>query len=268
MSLIDKPRHLYKQCPLCKSLNFKPNIRADCRSHPLYNSALPGVINWLRCDACGHGFTDGYFTEEAINILFGKANDQQLPNFDNLEKFRPLSARIIEKVSSVIGGRKGKWLDVGFGNGALMTTCEEYGFESVGIDLRQTAVNMMKQLGYNAYRVDFNDYEQFDAFTVISMADVLEHMPYPKEALSHAYSLLISGGALFLSCPNADSVLWKVSTKENKNPYWLELEHYHNFGRNRLYSLLAELGFKPLNYSVSERYRIGMEVIALKATNN
>ncbi len=48
-------------------------------------------------------------------------------------------------------------------------------------------------------------------------------------------------------------------------PYWMELEHYHNFGRKRLYSLLHDQGFKPVNYSVSQRYRMGMEIIVVKS---
>jgi hypothetical protein len=50
----------------------------------------------------------------------------------------------------------------------------------------------------------------------------------------------------------------------NKNPYWSEMEHFHNFGRSRLYSLLEEFGFRPERYSVSERYKACMEVIAVK----
>jgi hypothetical protein len=48
------------------------------------------------------------------------------------------------------------------------------------------------------------------------------------------------------------------------NRYWGEIEHYHNFSRGRLYALLKEHGFQPVEYSVSERHRAGMEVIASK----
>jgi protein O-GlcNAc transferase len=48
------------------------------------------------------------------------------------------------------------------------------------------------------------------------------------------------------------------------NPYWGEIEHYHNFFRKRLCALLQEHGFKPVEYHISERARVGMEVIAVK----
>ena len=71
------------------------------------------------------------------------------------------------------------------------------------------------------------------------------------------------GGVLFVSMPNADSMLWNIATQQNSNPYWGELEHYHNFGRTRLYDVLQETGFTPVRYGISERYRMCMEVVAL-----
>jgi protein O-GlcNAc transferase len=48
------------------------------------------------------------------------------------------------------------------------------------------------------------------------------------------------------------------------NPYWGEIEHFHNFSRRRLYTLLENHGFQPAEYNVSERYHVCMEVIAVK----
>ena len=262
--LIKEARHLYKCCPLCESSNIIFLREADCRTHPLYNSILPGTISWKQCHSCGHSFTDGYFTAEALDILFHKANDHQLLTVDKMEQARAVAATIVDKISSILSKQEGKWLDIGFGNGALLLTCAEYGFEPVGIDLRKEAVEKVKPLGIEAYCQELVDFEQFGNFTVISMADVLEHMPYPKKALARAYKLLAPGGVLFVSCPNADSVVWKSLTESQINPYWGEIEHYHNFGRQRLYELLTEHGFEPVNYGISKRYRVGMEVISKK----
>ena len=64
--------------------------------------------------------------------------------------------------------------------------------------------------------------------------------------------------------PNLDSSMWRSLDAQNANPYWPELEHYHNFSRPRLYILLEETGFTPLRYGVSERYRACMDEIARK----
>jgi predicted SAM-dependent methyltransferase len=96
------------------------------------------------------------------------------------------------------------------------------------------------------------------------MADVLEHMPFPDKALQHVYKLLEVGGVLFISMPNMVSQLWRTMDQQNINPYWGEIEHYHNFGRGRLFSLLEDCGFQDCRYGVSKRYRACMEITALR----
>jgi protein O-GlcNAc transferase len=96
------------------------------------------------------------------------------------------------------------------------------------------------------------------------MADVLEHMPYPKDGLVAAYRLLADHGILFISMPNMESMVWRFLDDTKQNPYWGEIEHYHNFSRTRLYQLLRDNGFEPVKYGVSERYRACMEVLAKK----
>lgn len=47
-------------------------------------------------------------------------------------------------------------------------------------------------------------------------------------------------------------------------PYWIEIEHCHNFTKDRLFALLAETGFESLDYDINHRYRSGMEIVARK----
>ena len=43
---------------------------------------------------------------------------------------------------------------------------------------------------------------------VVSMMDVLEHMPYPKKILNHLHSKLEDGGCLIISMPNKENIIW------------------------------------------------------------
>ena len=56
---------------------------------------------------------------------------------------------VIEKVLPYKS--KGVWMDVGFGNGSLLFTAHEYGFEPVAVDLRKENVLIMQQLGIQGY---------------------------------------------------------------------------------------------------------------------
>lgn len=253
-------RHVYDACPLCASQRIVHERAADCSRHPSWAPPLSPVINWSRCTACGHSFTEGYYTDAALAHVFARTQTNQAPG-DNIEANRLLSAAMVEKVlAHAPPGRR--WLDVGFGNGSLMFTAQEFGFEVAGLDLRPGPVETMRRFGFEARCEDLRTAIFAAPFDVLSMADVLEHTPFPPQVLAAAHRLLAPQGLLFVSMPNADAFLWKALDASAANPYWGEMEHYHNFGRARLHALLAETGFTPVAYGISQRYRCGMEVVA------
>jgi SAM-dependent methyltransferase len=253
----------YEACPLCDGRVLEEVCTASCAGHPRHRPGLPETLRWVRCAACDHVFVDGYFTDEALAILYAGRNPHQTPGHD-MEPNRLVAARIVEHVASLRPRCEGRWLDVGFGNGALLATAEEFGWTVTGIDARDDNVKDMRDMGFEAHAIDLAYYEPPERFDVISMADVLEHMPFPREALAQVARILRDDGLLFLSMPNADCFVWRRLTSLGHNPYWGEIEHHHNFGRRRLYRLLHEHGFLPRRYDVSQRYRMGMEVIAEK----
>jgi SAM-dependent methyltransferase len=225
----------------------------------LYQPVVDRIMTWMQCNSCTHVYTDGYFTPEVADIIFERTNKNQEPGAD-FERQRYVSARMVERVARYING--GTWLDVGFGNGSLLFTAEEWGFFPVGLDLRHPSVEAMRGFGVEAHCVDISTLTEPGRYSVISMADVLEHMPFPKQSLSAAKRLLRPEGVLFVSMPNYNCLAWRLLDSANLNPYWAELEHFHNFSRTRLYTLLSEFGFEVVHYAVSERYRLCMEVIA------
>lgn len=254
-------RILYERCPLCESENIQPHKIGDCSNHALYNSKLESAMRWKECSACSHIFTEGYFTEEACQIIFEKTNENQKLG-GPLEQNRSVSAKMIDRVLPYVS--EGVWLDVGFGNASLLFTAQEYGFTPIGTDLRVANVDTLNSLGIEAYAKNITDLELKSACSVISMADVLEHIPYPKDALLAANRMLRADGILLISMPNSENIIWDLMTQQDINPYWGEIEHYHNFSRTRLYALLAEYGFAPRRYGISERYRLCMEIVAQK----
>lgn len=258
---MDRARIPYTACPLCDDARMADVGVASCAKHPLYDPRIPAEVRWKRCEACGHVFTDGYFSPEACAILFARTNAGQAVGHD-AERLRAVSARIVEKVLPWV--QEGAWLDVGVGNGSLLFTAQEYGFTPAGTDLRAANVEALGRLGIQVWCADLLELHAPGTFSVISMADVLEHMPFPRPGLRHAHALLEPGGVLFLSMPNLDAMAWKLLDQARQNPYWGELEHYHNFGRARLFALLEACGFRPVRYGVSERYRVGMEVVAVR----
>ena len=257
-----KARIPYESCPLCGSKNFVKSTLGDCTQHELYHPKVPPKMQWMNCEDCKHQFIDGYPTDEAADLVFTKTPDY-LKIGSKLESNRDISAEIIEKVLPYKS--KGVWLDVGFGNGSLLFTAHEYGFEPVAVDLRKENVLLMQQLGIQGYCDLVQNVEFEKPISVVSMMDVVEHIPYPKEVLLSIHSKMEKDGCLLISMPNAESLFWQIMTIKNINPYFNSIEHCHNFTKTRLESLLNECGFSVKRYGISKRYRFCMEIVAQKA---
>ena len=68
----------FEACPLCAQGVFKPIGYATCEQHPLYWAGLDPIIVWTSCAACGHIFTDGYFSKSTLGELFAKSQTHQV----------------------------------------------------------------------------------------------------------------------------------------------------------------------------------------------
>lgn len=248
-------REPYATCPLCGGTDHTQVLAADGAQHSLYRKELAREIHWQACRACGHIFTQGFFATEVFA-------PSQLRLGDEMEHGRRAAAPIIARIARHVP--QGAWLDVEFGGGALIFTAAEWGYEAVGLDPHEENVAGLRQLGVEAHCGSLTDLTGRGRFSVISLADALSRQPFPNATIEAAHRLLRPGGALFLSMPNREPMLFNLLQAHAANPHWREITHYHMFGRSRLYRLLRDHGFEPVDYQISAAHRIGMDVIARK----
>ncbi len=264
-TLYQKP---VESCPLCKGQRFIRVKEESVTGHKLYQDWMLPQIAWAGCVDCSHVFNRHCFTEEGFRKLFDKpALDSECPA-KRPQRDRLIMARLIERAWLYIPVPceqcNVRWLDIGFGNGALIATAEEYGYDVMGIDTRPNAVEELRAQGYAAGFFGLMDFRPLgcSGYDVVSMLDVLEHIPDPAAAVKHVYAeLLKPGGTFIVSTPNMECDDWRRGGAE---AYWREVEHLHNFSRRSLMSLLRGEGFSILHYHPSERYIAGMEIVCRK----
>jgi protein O-GlcNAc transferase len=248
-------RHIYATCPLCGSGAHKVLFSADCSKDPAYRRELVPQVQWHVCEDCDHVFADGHFAAGTFApSAFGH----------DMEVGRRTAAPLVTSVARHIGARNcdAAWLDVGFGSGALLLTAAEFGFETVGLESSPAHVAALRQLGFEGHVDTIEGFEAPGRFAIVSLDDQLPRLADPVAALVAAHQLLQVDGLLVLSLPNMDAMPFNLLHAQNANPYWDEIARTQMFGRERLYALLREQGFQPLEYQVSPRLRIGMDVIA------
>jgi SAM-dependent methyltransferase len=222
-------------------------------------------MDWRVCETCGHLFTADHFDVHAAR------SEADLPAWGpdssrtSSTVVRGQAGRIVHRVCELRGSISGVWMDAVLGDGALLAVAHEFGYEVLGLDPRETAVQRMTSLGYPARRQALEELPGDPQFDVISMVACLERAPFPAQTLQQAARLLRPDGVLFLSLPNTDSALWRELDARAENPWWSCPENFHNFSREHLFWLLRRCGFEPCDYAVSELTPVGMDVCAVLA---
>lgn len=100
---------------------------------------------------------------------------------------------------------QGRLLDVGCSLGFFLEAAQRAGYEVTGVDVSRSAVGFARRrLGLDA-RTGTLEQARFPsaAFEVVTLWDVLEHLPDPRGSLREIHRVLRPGGLLVVRLPNA-----------------------------------------------------------------
>jgi SAM-dependent methyltransferase len=114
-------------------------------------------------------------------------------------------ARLEETVSSLAPYRSSlnRWLDIGCGTGTLLRAVVNGGWNELGTEVAPAAAEAVRAAGFDVLVGETPDLDLPAAgFDVVSMVEVIEHVPAPDDLLAAAARLLRPGGALYLTTPH------------------------------------------------------------------
>jgi SAM-dependent methyltransferase len=156
----------------------------------------------VRCGACGTLFTDRLPAEPEVKDYtdYYHAANLAVPAF--------VHARLREIVGEFATYRRtNRWLDVGCGAGTLLSAASELGWTAVGTELSPPAVDAARVAGLDMRlgelaALGFAPGE----FDVVSLVEVLEHVPEPRTLLAEVTPLIRPGGALYLTTPHVRGI--------------------------------------------------------------
>ncbi|MGN7661149.1 MAG: bifunctional 2-polyprenyl-6-hydroxyphenol methylase/3-demethylubiquinol 3-O-methyltransferase UbiG [Anaplasma sp.] len=130
-------------------------------------------------------------------------------SFAVLRKMNPLR---VKYVLSQLGddASRGSLLDVGCGGGVFSESMASLGFKVVGIDPSQESIDIateharIRGLAIEYYSIDLQQLRSNSSSTydIITLMEVIEHVPDPQSFLEDACELLNRGGMIFLSTLN------------------------------------------------------------------
>lgn len=137
----------------------------------------------------------------------------------------------------------GRVLDVGCGVGHFLNVMKLFGWDTWGmeqdIESKQVVNKYHNVIDENMLR---NNDDLRDSFDLITMTQVIEHVPDPKKLLSFINKIMKNTGTLYITTPNVSS---NISLKFGID--WRGLEcprHICLYNPNSLKQLLLETGYE------------------------
>lgn len=192
----------------------------------------------VECDACGHRSIELPPDPAALTDAVASAVDEV-----SLREERgqvETAARALSRIEATVA--PGRLLDVGCWTGSFVVEAKRRGWEATGVEPSAWAATRARQRG-----VDVHECQLLDAplvagcFDVVVSNDVLEHLSDPGAVLDRISELLVPGGALYLTVPDAGSRVARVMGRR----WWAVLPmHLQYFTRSSMRLLLSRHGFE------------------------
>ena len=210
-------------------------------------------IGIVQCQECQLVFTSPrvaidklgttVYHDEYFNTVNSSENSGNYVARDNIlrQKWKNNLLPLIEKKT----GSKGRLLDIGCATGILVDQADKMGWDAYGIEYSQYAAEYArKHFGINVQAGSLEDCDfQENFFDVVTMLNVLEHLPDPLTSLQKIYQILHTGGLLVIEVPDIDCPESKRSKQD-----WPLLQpdaHLLHFSKKTLTNLVKDAGFIP-----------------------
>ena len=239
-------------CNACGQAGFSLLLRKD-------------GYDMVRCDDCGlirvanpptdeqrsklYSFEAGYHTslvDDAASVAFHKRE-------------AALNLRVLRRFA-----RAGRLLDIGCSTGLFLQAARAVGWVGQGLEYSPNS----SQIAREQHRLDVKTGElqsgtyPEESFDVVTMWDVIEHVPDPYATLVQIHRILAAGGQVLLKTPNADGLYPRLSLRlAARLGFWGHAEppgHLFQFSVSTLSRLAERAGFRvvdvchqriPISYS-------------------
>ena len=241
-------------CPVCGSAGYTvvqparyPASFDERQLKQIFRAASDHAL-WdqvVRCRVCDLVYINPRPRADLILEGYAQAEDPVFAaqNDARIRGFRKTLESVVQRLGISPQGRR--VLDVGCAGGAFLVAAREMGFTVIGIE----PARWMAAYGREHYQLDIREGilepGSFEAhsFDVITLWDVIEHLPQPLETLQIVRSLLKPGGVLLVNYPDIGTLPARLLGR--RWPFWLSV-HLIYYTRKTMSEQLRRAGFAAL----------------------
>lgn len=214
---------------------------------------LESGIRVLQCRGCGLQFAETYpDIEKADSGIYGGRYFEEAigQREERIATFKELIAE-----TQLVVGRKGRLLDVGCGDGALLEVAAQSGWDAEGTDVASAVVRYAREKqGLTVHQGVVEELSlEPNSYDVVVLNHVLEHVRDPRATLTYLRGLLKTDGVIRIEVPNVASlssitqiIQSRYRLKKNRWRHYETGHHFWFFTPRTLERTLQAAGLVPI----------------------
>ncbi|MFQ5506180.1 MAG: FAD-dependent oxidoreductase [Planctomycetota bacterium] len=206
----------------------------------------------VSCSSCGLVYVTPRLKPELLSEVYNQdywqSHSPKERGYADYRKEAPLYIKTFEKRLGLIdryAPEPGRALDVGCAAGYFLEVLRRRGWDVSGVELSpEIARHARQELGIeDIYVGDLRDSEHGEkSFDLITMWDLVEHVPEPLSLLRKAASLLADDGHLVIETQNVESRFARLLGARWQ--HYKHLEHLYHFSPATIRKLLDDAGLE------------------------
>lgn len=205
----------------------------------------PHLQGLLKCESCGFVTANLTMDELNFNKIYGREYFFGNEYVDYVQDKKVLQRNFKKRIKSILKyKRNGFLVDVGCAYGFFLEVAKEY-FEVKGYEICQDAVDFARSSSLDVVCDDFSKaYIPKNSMDVITMWDVIEHLPDPQSYVVKSNAILKQNGLLCITTGDIGS--FNARLRKQK---WRMLHpptHLYYFSKETLRLFLEKNGFQIL----------------------
>ncbi|MFW6352023.1 MAG: class I SAM-dependent methyltransferase [Bacteroidota bacterium] len=244
--MIDSFRLVCYPCPLCGSSQYKKRFVVDGLD----------IVECLNCEmvyvsprVCNEQIVDIY-----KDRYFQRDSKIGYQNYVSTAELRRKTFRKwYSQVEPCLPSQKGRRaLDIGCAAGYFLEVLEKNGWQAEGIELDSIMFQQLKKSRFSVYNVPVEQFVPDHKYHLITLFDVLEHLPDLDNDFRKFREMLVPEGTLVLVTPNLHSFQSRIL---GRRWYLLKpLEHITYFSPKTLKKMASKHGFTVTKLLPSGQY--------------
>ncbi|MDD5530426.1 MAG: class I SAM-dependent methyltransferase [bacterium] len=219
-----------------------------CKNKDIFTKYIINGFHIFQCRQCSLLFVGEKLSQEELKMWYEqKADvdcDYTYADQENIENLKFYYLKLADWISKKMP--TGKILDIGCSGGYFLDYMK--GWDCHGIEISSLYAEKAKaKHGNNIHTGTVEDYEyKKEYFDVITLQDVLDHMPDPLQALAKCNSLLKPGGIIVIKVHDISCLFAKLLGP--RFYAFVPIFHLVYFNKKNLIETLSMSGFKTEEY--------------------